>query len=264
MADEPHLTLQSKVMEHHLRLAMQVTVIIIILTTVYECYRFVKTPYNDSTLTGAKYTKFLLCGNRSRCRTMLRLNPDTFELLALKLSHIDNDPVSRISMEEQLAIFMYIVGHGASNRQAQDQFQHSGETISRIFHHIIHLLIDLSPLYVKLPKPGATHPTILDNPKFSPFFDDCLGALDGVHVQAKVPEDLVAPYCSRKGTLSQNVLGVVDFNMRFTYVCAGWEGSAHDSRVLSHARSIDFAIPSGSFYLADAGYPLTHGILVPY
>ncbi|KNZ44119.1 uncharacterized protein VP01_94g6 [Puccinia sorghi] len=57
-----------------------------------------------------------------------RLNPDTFQLLAKKLSHLDNDPVLRVAMEEQLVMFMYIVGQGASNtRQAQDQFQHSGD-----------------------------------------------------------------------------------------------------------------------------------------
>jgi hypothetical protein len=34
--------------------------------------------------------------------------------------------------------------------------------------------------------------------------------------------------------------------------------------VLTHARGLDFSIPTGSFYLADAGYSLNHGILVPY
>ena len=40
---------------------------------------------------------------------------------------------------------------------------------------------------------------------------------------------------NRKGDVSQNVLGVVDFHMLFTYVLAGWEGSAHDGRVLDDA-----------------------------
>ncbi|POW15228.1 hypothetical protein PSHT_07177 [Puccinia striiformis] len=49
--------------------------------------------------------------------------------------------------------------------------------------------------------------------------------------------------------------------MRFTYVVAGWEGCAHDAIVLHHARTKDFTIPSGSFYLGDAGYGLAHGVL---
>lgn len=41
----------------------------------------------------------------------------------------------------------------------------------------------------------------------------------------------------RKSYPSQNVLAVVDFDLRFTYVLAGWEGSAHDSLVLKDALS---------------------------
>ena len=33
----------------------------------------------------------------------------------------------------------------------------------------------------------------------------------------------------RKHTITQNVLAAVDFDLRFTYVLAGWEGSAHDA-----------------------------------
>jgi hypothetical protein len=44
-------------------------------------------------------------------------------------------------MKKQLAIFLYIVGQNATNQQTQDQFQHSDKTISRIFHHVIHLFL---------------------------------------------------------------------------------------------------------------------------
>lgn len=36
-----------------------------------------------------------------------------------------------VSVEERCAIFLYIVGNNASNRSAQERFQHSGETITR-------------------------------------------------------------------------------------------------------------------------------------
>jgi hypothetical protein len=88
--------------------------------------------------------------------------------------------------------------------------------------------------------------------------------MDGCHVPASVPETMAGPYWNRKGMLSQNVLGVVDFNMKFTYIMVGWEGSAHNSRVLGSAMAEDFSIPRGSFYLADAGYLLSKGVLVPY
>ncbi|PLW38258.1 hypothetical protein PCANC_14896 [Puccinia coronata f. sp. avenae] len=52
--------------------------------------------------------------------------------------------------------------------------------------------------------------------------------------------------------------------MKLTYMLVGWEGSSHDARVLQDARSKDFKINSGHFYVADAGYALEQNILVPY
>jgi hypothetical protein len=40
-----------------------------------------------------------------------------------------------------------------------------------------------------------------------------------------------------KNYTSQNLLVVVDFDMKFTYVLAGWEGSAHDSNILAGVMS---------------------------
>ena len=51
----------------------------------------------------------------------------------------------------------------------------------------------------------------------------------------------------RKHYPTQNVLAAVDFDLRFTYVLAGWEGSAHDSFVLQDAlsRPSGLKIPEG-------------------
>lgn len=43
------------------------------------------------------------------------------------------------------------------------------------------------------------------------------------------------PYRGRKGIPTFNVMAVCDFDMCFTFVSAGWEGSAHDTRVFLHA-----------------------------
>jgi hypothetical protein len=39
----------------------------------------------------------------------------------------------------------------------------------------------------------------------------------------------------RKHTTTQNVLAAVNFDLQFTYVLAGWEGSAHDALILRDA-----------------------------
>jgi hypothetical protein len=52
----------------------------------------------------------------------------------------------------------------------------------------------------------------------------------------------------RKHYTTQNVLAVVDFNLKFTYVLAGWEGSAHDALILADALERDdgLTVPQGT------------------
>ena len=49
----------------------------------------------------------------------------------------------------------------------------------------------------------------------------------------------------KKARCIQNVMAAVDFDLRFTYVLAGWEGTAHDALVLRDAleRENDLRIP---------------------
>ncbi|WAR60788.1 hypothetical protein PtB15_13B33 [Puccinia triticina] len=240
-------------------------IMVVIIIGLRQWSKTIKEPYNDAIFTGEAYTRHILNGNRLRAQAIFRLSTHVFDVCSEELLLIDIEPASKlVGMDEQLAIFLYIVGQNATNRQTQDRFQHSGETTSRIFHHVINLFLQLLKKYIVRPPVNEAHKSILDNPKFSPFFDRCIGAMDGCHVPACVPETMAGPYRNRKGTLSQNVLGVVDFNMKFTYIMVGWEGSAHDSRVLGSAMAEDFSIPRGSFYLANAGYSLSKGILVPY
>ncbi|KAL0359837.1 UNVERIFIED_CONTAM: hypothetical protein Sangu_0833100 [Sesamum angustifolium] len=82
-----------------------------------------------------------------------------------------------------------------------------------------------------------THSRMASNIDFYPYFKDCVGAMDGTLVPAWVPQIDQNRYRSRKGRLAQNILAICDFDMNFTYVYAGWEGSAADARVLNHVVS---------------------------
>ena len=71
--------------------------------------------------------------------------------------------------------------------------------------------------------------------KYTPFFDRCIGALDGTHIQVIVKAAEREAYTNRHGYTSQNVVATCDFDMRFTYVSSGIEGSMHDTLVLKMA-----------------------------
>lgn len=119
--------------------------------------------------------------------------------------------------------------------------------------------------YVKLPTsedPPASY--LRNNPKLWPYFQNCLGAMDGSHIACTASADDRANMRNRKGFLSQNVLAVCSFSFRFLYVLSGWEGSVADSFLYADARIHDLPIPNGFFYLGDAGFPLTAKVLVPF
>jgi hypothetical protein len=108
-------------------------------------------------------------------------------------------------------------------------------------------------------------PRILDNPKYATYFTDCIGALDGTHIDVHLPPQDQARYRNRKGHLSQNVLAACNFELQFTYILSGWEGSAHDGTVLRDAVfNHGFKTPIGRYWLGDAGYSNSNTVLVPY
>ena len=61
-----------------------------------------------------------------------------------------------------------------------------------------------------------------------------------------MPLEIQERFRGRNGT-TQNVLVAISFDLKFTYVLAEWEGSAHDSRMLNDAfaRPGGFSIPKG-------------------
>ncbi|KAF8389531.1 hypothetical protein HHK36_024046 [Tetracentron sinense] len=64
---------------------------------------------------------------------------------------------------------------------------------------------------------------------------DCVGAVDGIHIPVMVGVDEQGPFRNKNGVLSQNVLAACSFDLMFHYVLAGWEGSAADLCVLNSA-----------------------------
>ena len=50
-----------------------------------------------------------------------------------------------------------------------------------------------------------------------------------------MPPEIQGRFRGRKDGTTQNVLNAISFDLKFTYVLAGWKGNAHDSRVLNDA-----------------------------
>lgn len=118
--------------------------------------------------------------------------------------------------------------------------------------------------YIKFPRADEILSWISENPKFFPFFEGCLGAVDCTHIESFVPSEDIPRYRNQKGGISQNVLAACTFDLRFCYVLSGWEGSAADGCVFKDAHRVDFAVPPGSYYLADPGFAACDALMVPF
>lgn len=204
----------------------------------YFLNRVEKNPCRTSILTGHGWIQEILHGNDNRFYEQLRMRKPVF----LQLSNVLEEnyglkPTRRMIIHEQVGIFLYMLGQPASVRNAQERLQHSGETISRQFHRVLKAVIALSRDIIKPVDPSFTDipHQIRNDERYYPYFKDCIGAIDGTHVKIIVPSEQQIPYTCRKGYTSTNVMAVCDFNMCFTFVISGWEGSAHDTRVFMDA-----------------------------
>jgi hypothetical protein len=197
--------------------------------------------------------------NQNRFRDVTRTDREIF-LLLLNVLQIKESKYIRKG--EKLLIWLSMTA-GNSNRAIQERFQHSGETISSVIKEVTKAILCIKESYIKDPS-NEVQQEIISSTKFYPFFQNCIGALDGTHIKAIVSEAHVKPFRNRKGFISQNVLAVCNFDMTFSFVLAGWEGSAHDSRVLEDGVDKGLHLPPGKFYLGDAGYGLKGYLLTPY
>ncbi|XP_052175333.1 uncharacterized protein LOC127790090 [Diospyros lotus] len=107
----------------------------------------------------------------------------------------------KVRVEEGVAMFLMIVGHTTP-------------------YSIIEIIC---PAHQNVPHDRILH-------KF-PYFKNCIGAIDGTHVAAWAPTSRQTSFRGRKTNITQNVMLTCDFDMKFTFVYSGWEGTANDSPV---------------------------------
>ncbi|XP_050939356.1 L10-interacting MYB domain-containing protein-like [Cucumis melo] len=98
--------------------------------------------------------------------------------------------------------------------------------------------------------------------------NDCIGAIDGTHVAASIPQNEQIPFRGRKTNTTWNIMCVCSFDMLFTYFMSGWEGSANDSRILQECiknPENKFPMPKrDQYYLVNSGYSNMSGFLAPF
>ncbi|KAJ4764659.1 nuclease [Rhynchospora pubera] len=222
---------------------------------------------NDMKVTGKEWILNILDNHHPRCYESFRLSTDNFNILCDELREKGLVSNGDVIIEEQVAMFLQIVGHATDMRKVGEDFQHSTETVWRCFNKVLHCVLLMQSDYIKLPGSNAPiHPELSEGTIYAPF-KDALGAVDGTHILAFPDRDdefSKERFRNSKHGYSQNVMAAVDFDGNFLAVVAGWEGSAHDNSILRKAVEDGFVVPSGKYYLVDGGYANTSEFLGPY
>ncbi|KAF6143700.1 hypothetical protein GIB67_021710 [Kingdonia uniflora] len=147
------------------------------------------------------------------CHNMLRMNKACFISFCDRLRGKGMRASKHLDVEEQVAIFLLIVGHDTRFRHAQASTMRSLETISKYFHVVLKYVLRLGKDLIKHATPDLS---LANRNNYHAWantnFKDCVGAVDGTFIPATVPLE------------DQPSLDI-----------CGWEGSAHDNRILRAA-----------------------------
>ncbi|XP_021748947.1 uncharacterized protein LOC110714721 isoform X1 [Chenopodium quinoa] len=171
-----------------------------ILTKYYLKY-LIKQPTRISLCSGWQWLQEVLSTSGESYR-ILRMEPHVFYSLAkLLMDKYGLKSTRTMPAEEALGIFIYLCAQFQSNRNMQNRFKHSGETISRKFNEVLEAMTRFSKDIVRPSDPNFKEvPTkIRNNYKYWPHFKDCIGAIDGTHIPCVVSEEDKIPYIGRKG-----------------------------------------------------------------
>lgn len=192
--------------------------------------------YKKPKMTGLEWVQENLADSTC-CYKMFRMRRTHFyQLHDLLVQSYGLASSTKSTSIEALGMFLWMLGAPQSVWQAHNRMARSSGTIHNLFAKVLTCVVKLAEDIIKTTDPqfSTIHPRLLQ-PRFYPYFNGCIGAIDGTHIKCLVPNSKLVQYMCRKGMTTQNVMAVCDFDMKFTFVLAGWPGSVHDMRVFNDA-----------------------------
>ncbi|KAM6992687.1 uncharacterized protein LKV04_008658 [Tautogolabrus adspersus] len=137
-----------------------------------------------------------------------------------------------ISVRDRLMITLHFLATGESFRSLSHQFQVGLSTIRQFVPETCAAIYKvLKDKYLKCPDTVEEWQQVADGFRAQWNFPNCLGALDGKHVNIRPPPGTGSTLYNYKHTFPIVLMALVDSSYRFLYVDVGCNGRISDGRV---------------------------------
>ncbi|XP_034065944.1 protein ALP1-like [Gymnodraco acuticeps] len=187
-----------------------------------------------------------------------------------------------ISVGTRLMVTLRFLATGESFRSLSYQFRVGVSTIRQFVPETCTAIYEvLKEKYLKCPDTVEEWQQVADGFQAQWDFPNCLGALDGKHINIRPPPGTGSTYFNYKHTFSIVLKALVDSNYKFLYVDVGCNGRISDGGVFGGCSLQDalenrtFNIPAPAplpasdqavcyHIVADEAFPLKEYLMKPY
>ena len=136
----------------------------------HKCRRLPRAPYVNHAVKREEYINSILHGSERHCVSQIRMKPIAFHHLCHILTEGEHvRPTIHMFVQEQVLIFLHMIGHNVRFRVIGSQFYRSTETIHRYFKVVLRGVLKLYRALIRLPSED-TPPEIRDSKRFYPYF----------------------------------------------------------------------------------------------